>query len=473
MRHSLRAVSLWWLIVLVPIMAGAAVRNKVPIAKNDAATTAVNTRVTIPVTANDGDRDGRIVRKTVRIVGAGPRNGKAAVKRRGTVIYTPKRGISGRDTFRYQVEDNRGALSNKARVQVTVGPVADAGPDRNAVTGIPVILNGSTTFDPDSNTLGYSWRFLSVPSASARTSADIVNPASPAPSFTPDVDGNYELEFTVTDGTLSDTDGVVITAAAVVITSLEDDTGPSPFDFTTKDTEPKLIGTAATGISEVTLYQDSIPVSIVGVNNSGAWSTSVVLSDGTYTFTATGKNAFGQESSPSAAQEVTVDATAPTKPSFPVNAGCFVFFADLKNASIEDPVLVPRLDVDPSNTCIALASSDGGIPDRVVLHEVKCDKDENQNEVCIKIGKANNPYRVRDGDEFEDKFLRMEITDKLPANTKYHQKFVVIDVAGNESCVATFVVDPEDPEDEDYGCATSPSEEDYFEVGSEEEIPPP
>ena len=338
MRHSLRAVSLSWLIVLVPILAGssagadgnervpkndarpcnlpscaaARTRNEAPIARNDAAITAMDTTVTINVTANDRDPDGRIARKTVRIVGARPRHGRAGKQRNGTVIYTPDPGFSGQDTFRYRVKDNRGALSKRARVQVTVlsgglspvanndtaataantpvvinvvandtdadgnldprsvaiptnpasgglvnrfdgtvtytpsagffgtdafaytvrdgrgatsnvatvtvavngGPVADAGPDRNAATGEPVTLNGSASFDPDRNTLAFSWRFLSIPPTSARVDADIVNPTSPAPSFTPDVDGDYELELTVNDGGLSDTDGVVITAAA-------------------------------------------------------------------------------------------------------------------------------------------------------------------------------------------------------------------------------------------------------------------
>ncbi|MGH3997722.1 MAG: Ig-like domain-containing protein, partial [Pseudonocardiaceae bacterium] len=43
---------------------------------------------------------------------------------------------------------------------------------------------------------------------------DIVNATTPAPSFTSDVDGAYELELSVTDpGALSDTDTVIITAA--------------------------------------------------------------------------------------------------------------------------------------------------------------------------------------------------------------------------------------------------------------------
>lgn len=53
-----------------------------------------------------------------------------------------------------------------------------------------------------------------VPPTSTLVDEDIVTRTSPAPSFTPDEDGAYELELTVTDpGGLSATDTVVITAA--------------------------------------------------------------------------------------------------------------------------------------------------------------------------------------------------------------------------------------------------------------------
>ena len=619
MRHSLRAVSLSWLIVLVPILAGspagadgngrvpsndARTRNKAPKAKDDAATTAVNTSVTIDVTANDRDRDGRIVRKTVRIVGPGPRHGRAGKRRKqrnGTLTYTPKPGFTGQDTFRYRVEDNRGALSNKARVRVTVGtpvanndtaataidtsvlinvvandtatdgnldpssvaiatnpasgglvnhfdgtvtytpsagffgtdafaytvkdgqgaasnvatvtvtvgPVADAGPDRNAVTGLLVTLNGSASFDPDGNTLAFSWRFLSVPSASARTSADIVNPASSAPSFTPDVDGNYELELTVTDGTLSDTDRVVITAAAPghvppnaaagsdivvqlgqtvtlngsasgdpdhlpnptltfqwtfvstpagstltngnitgrttatasffpdvpgvyplrldvfdgadtdsdqvmvtvqplpppVITSMQDDSGQSQLDGITNDDTPTLSGTAATGT--VTLYQNGIPVSAVQVS-SGAWShTTGVLPEGFYTFAATGKNAAGQESAPSAAKQVTVDRTGPSSPTVNPDGHCIVQPTALPG-TVELRRCLCLNEVDSlEEDCLPVL--DGVIPDRVVIVD-----DDSIHE-----------YRV-------DGLSRMVITDMLDIGD-YGLTFFVRDVAGNES----------------------------------------
>ena len=182
-------------------------------ANNDTAATAIDTPVVINVVANDTATDGNLDPQSVAIA-TNPASGGLVNQFDGTVTYTPSAGFFGTDAFTYTVRDGQGATSNVATVTVTVGPVADAGPDRNAVTGLPVILNGSASFDPDGNTLAFSWRFLSVPSASVRTSADIVNPASSAPNFTPDVDGNYQLELTVTDGTLSDTDGVVITAFA-------------------------------------------------------------------------------------------------------------------------------------------------------------------------------------------------------------------------------------------------------------------
>lgn len=77
--------------------------------------------------------------------GAGPRQGRAGKQRNGTVIYTPNPGFSGQDTFRYRVKDNRGALSNRARVQVTVlsggrPPVANSDTAATAID-TPVVIN--------------------------------------------------------------------------------------------------------------------------------------------------------------------------------------------------------------------------------------------------------------------------------------------------------------------------------------------
>ena len=151
-----------------------------PVANNDTAATAIDTPVVINVVANDTAPDGNLDPQSVAIA-TNPASGGLVNHFDGTVTYTPSAGFFGTDAFAYTVKDGQGAASNVATVTVTVGPVADAGPDRNAETGQSVTLNGSASFDPDGNTLAFSWRFLSVPSASARTSADIVNPSEPGP----------------------------------------------------------------------------------------------------------------------------------------------------------------------------------------------------------------------------------------------------------------------------------------------------
>ena len=192
--------------------------NVPPVANNDSAATAANTPVTINVVANDTDANSNLAPATVAIV-SNPANGTVVNNANGTVTYSPAPGAGffGIDTFTYNVKDTQGATSNTATVTVGINaaPVANAGPDANAVTAQPVTLDGSASSDPNvGDTITFLWRFVKVPLGSGLTNAGIVNPTSAAPHFTPDVDGAYELELTVTDpGTLSDTDTVVITAA--------------------------------------------------------------------------------------------------------------------------------------------------------------------------------------------------------------------------------------------------------------------
>jgi hypothetical protein len=471
MRHSLRAVSLSWLIVLVPILAGspagadgngrvpnndarpcdvpncaAARARKAPIVKDDAAITAMDTSVPIDVTANDR----RIAPKTVRIVRR-PGNGTVGKPRNGTVTYTPKPGFSGQDKFIYRVKDKkRRVLSKKARVLVTVlpnagpgantGPGADAGPDRNTVTGLPVILNGSASFDLDGNTLGYSWRFLSVPSASARTSADIVNPASSAPSFTPDVGGNYELELTVTDGTLSDTDRVVITTAAPGQVPPNADAGSdivvqlgSPAQTVT------LNGSASDDPDDFpnpTLtfqwtFVSRPPESAV-TNIAGATTATASFIPDVPGFYLLRLDVFDGENTDSDQVGVTVQPppSSPdtTPPRIPENNG-----GGVGELQLPGPICPegnqgggPFLIVNPT---------DGGIPAGATVHAV--------NESKAEIGKTY-PLDGRYATDFCSQNgvegVRMLITDLLaPASSDndpsgYNVKFYVRDTAGNESC---------------------------------------
>ena len=76
-------------------------------------------------------------------------------------------------------------------------PTADAGPDQALTSnGVRVLLDGSNSSDPDSDTLIYAWRLVSVPPGSTVT-LDFPNVARPG--FTPDIKGTYVAELVVTD----------------------------------------------------------------------------------------------------------------------------------------------------------------------------------------------------------------------------------------------------------------------------------
>lgn len=91
-------------------------------------------------------------------------------------------------------------------------PVADAGPDQSVNTGSTVLLDGTGSYDPDGDPITYSWVFVSKPVDSAAT---LSGADTATPSFVADLDGTYEVELTVSDGELSSTDSVVVTAATV------------------------------------------------------------------------------------------------------------------------------------------------------------------------------------------------------------------------------------------------------------------
>ena len=88
-------------------------------------------------------------------------------------------------------------------------PVANAGADQQVSVNEQVSLSGSGSSDADGDSLSYSWSISSQPASST---ASLRRRASDSPTLTPDVAGTYEIQLTVSDGTDSSTDDVVITA---------------------------------------------------------------------------------------------------------------------------------------------------------------------------------------------------------------------------------------------------------------------
>jgi hypothetical protein len=93
--------------------------NRNPVAADDAASTELDTPVTVDVLANDSDADG----DTLSVVSVGaPLNGTAEINADDTITYTPNTGFIGEDSFVYTIEDGSGG-SAQATVTITVNDV--------------------------------------------------------------------------------------------------------------------------------------------------------------------------------------------------------------------------------------------------------------------------------------------------------------------------------------------------------------
>jgi len=146
-------------------------------------------------------------------------NGSSAVLSNSTATkptFTPD--IAGTYNISLVVNDGK-VNSATATVAVTAStantaPVAIAGSDQSVNTGSIVFLNGAGSYDPDGNPLTFQWSFVSRPLGSA---AVLSSPTTSAPFFVADSAGNYTLSLTVSDGSLSCSDTVAVTAIFNII----------------------------------------------------------------------------------------------------------------------------------------------------------------------------------------------------------------------------------------------------------------
>jgi hypothetical protein len=122
--------------------------------------------------------------------------------------------LAGTYTAALVADDGNGA-SNAAKVVITTlpinaQPVANAGPDQRIAVGQAIHLDGSLSYDPDGQSLGYAWTLTKKPKTSA---AALSSAAAVRPTFVADVDGTYAAKLVVTDsaGRASASDIAVLT----------------------------------------------------------------------------------------------------------------------------------------------------------------------------------------------------------------------------------------------------------------------
>ncbi|MCZ2369819.1 tandem-95 repeat protein [Vibrio diabolicus] len=177
----------------------------------DNATVAEDTPTTIKVLGNDTfEGDDKVVSLDTN---NGPANGTVSVNPDGSITYTPNDNYHGADSFTYIVTS--GGVSESTTVNVDVTPVNDApvATNDNAVTDedTPVtidVLPNDTDIDGDK---------LSIDSASVPSDQGTVEIVDGKLVFTPaeNFNGDAEITYTVTDGTLTDQATVNVTVNAV------------------------------------------------------------------------------------------------------------------------------------------------------------------------------------------------------------------------------------------------------------------
>jgi uncharacterized repeat protein (TIGR01451 family) len=132
-----------------------------PIARDDNATVAQGSSVTINVLANDTDPENNILVSSVAVA-SGPAHGSATVNANGTITYTPAAGYFGPDSLTYTVCDTTvpaRLCSSAATVTIGVGQAAPAASDdayavhknRSFSAPAPGVLGNDT--DPNGLTL--------------------------------------------------------------------------------------------------------------------------------------------------------------------------------------------------------------------------------------------------------------------------------------------------------------------------------
>ncbi|MFW9640848.1 tandem-95 repeat protein [Vibrio parahaemolyticus] len=241
----------------------------------DKTTVVEDTPTIIKVLGNDTfEDDGKVVSLDTN---NGPANGTVSVNPDGSVTYTPNDNYVGKDTFTYIVTS--GGVSESATVEVNVTPVNDAPVAKGDIattqedTAVTIdVLPNDTDIDGDT---------LRIDSASVPSDQGTVEIVDGKLVFTPaeNFNGNAEITYTVTDGSLTDQATVNVTVNAVndtpvVESSIADQTLAEDFTPYTIDLN--------TAFSDVDNVDGELTFSVSGNSNI-----QVAIVNGIATFTPT------------------------------------------------------------------------------------------------------------------------------------------------------------------------------------------
>ncbi len=253
--------------------------NMVPVAVNDLPQTLKGVAVDFSILDNDDDQDGTLDTASIAVT-FGPFNGSLAINSTtGVVTYTPNSLFSGIDLFGYTVDDNDGASSNEANVNIAVdvAPVANndaATTNEDTPVSVDVVANDT---DEDGTIDPVTVLVVSAPDSGVTS----VNPTTGVVTYTPNLNyyGSDSFSYTVNDD-----DGITSNTALVALTVNAVNDAPVALNDTASTIEdtPVSINVAAND-SDV---DGSLTISLLAISTPPAnGTTSVQGTTGFVTYT--------------------------------------------------------------------------------------------------------------------------------------------------------------------------------------------
>ncbi len=120
--------------------------------------------------------------------------------------------LPGAYVFQLTASNTAGPASSTVTITAqNQAPVAIVSPKQFAPVGSIAWLNGVDSFDPDGGSIQYQWQLISAPQGS---SAQLRNTTAARAWLKPDVAGQYQIQLTVTDGSLLSQPQVILLSTA-------------------------------------------------------------------------------------------------------------------------------------------------------------------------------------------------------------------------------------------------------------------
>ncbi|MDH5580283.1 MAG: Ig-like domain-containing protein, partial [Bdellovibrionales bacterium] len=201
--------------------------NDPPVAVNDTITTTEDTAIVpLNLISNDSDPDNDVLEKTSVVIVTAPSHASSYSVTDGKLSYSPSANFSGSDVLVYTVKDIKGAVSNQAKVFITITGVNDrpvanddtATTDEDTAVDINVVSNDTDIEDGTVDEMTVT--IVDQPYHGSLS----INPTTGVVTYTPNPQyhGNDSFTYMVKDKGLAPNENPIYSNTAKVVITVED-----------------------------------------------------------------------------------------------------------------------------------------------------------------------------------------------------------------------------------------------------------